>query len=79
MSKLAVMWTQASPRPAPAMEDAHAQHRARELALVVSVWLRSYDVNPTQPVRGRVQNKNSKYIFFLYLGVCVWGSVLLVH
>lgn len=75
MPKLAVVRTQASPHTALGMEDAHEQRTALRLAPVVSVQVRSYDLNPTQPITevGRIRTTNA----FPSLGCLVCGFVFL--
>lgn len=75
MPKLAVVRTQASPHTALGMEDAHEQRTALRLAPVVSVQVRSYDLNPTQPITevGRIRTTNT----FPSLGCLVCGFVFL--
>lgn len=79
MPKLAVVRTPASPHTSLGAEDAHEQRAALRLAPVVSVQVRSYDLNPTRPVTEvgciRTTNTFPSLVFFWGVG---WGVVVLV-
>jgi len=83
--KPAVMRTPASPHTAPGTEDAHEQQAALGPASMISVWVGSYDLNPTQPVTeaGHRGTANTFFSFFgrlfgVYFGFVwvFWGIFL---